>query len=128
MEWQRRPTDNHLWRWKGDGGTRAPSNAHRYTIIPAHRSNSCVSADCTLSLAHHHDSTGKKGNPDLARVWRNLGHNRPITSQRSQLMTLHEVRESSRKTSGAQLGKICYAISMFFATQKFITAFIRAQK
>jgi hypothetical protein len=42
-------------------GTPAPSTAYnRHTIIPAHRSNSCVSADCTLSLAHDQDTTRKK--------------------------------------------------------------------
>jgi hypothetical protein len=69
---------------------------HSHTIIPAHRRNSCVSADCTLSLAHDQETTWKKGNPDLAGVWRNLGRNRPITSQRSRLMTLHTVMEASK--------------------------------
>ena len=42
-------------------GTPPPSSANnRHTIIPAHRSNSCVSADCTLSLAHDQETTWKK--------------------------------------------------------------------
>jgi hypothetical protein len=91
-EWQRRPTDIHLRRWKA---LQPPPPPTTHTIIPAHRSNSCVSADCTLSRAHDQETTWKKGNADLARVFSNLGRNGQ-TSQRSRLMTLHTVTETSK--------------------------------
>ena len=53
-EWQRRPTDIHLRRWKA---LQPPPPPATHTIIPAHRSNSCVSADCTLSRAHDQETT-----------------------------------------------------------------------